>query len=299
MRILITGSQGFVGRYFHNSLLGHDIVSIDLIDRGYPQGSQFIKGDCRQFFAQDTTQFDLVIHLAAIVGGRLTIENEPLAVATDLSVDAEMFNWAAKTKPHRVIYFSSSAAYPIELQTQAYRLKESDIDLANIKNPDMTYGWAKLTGEMLAGFAREKYGLNVAVFRPFSGYGSDQDPSYPFPAFIDRALRRDDPFEVWGDGQQVRDFIHMEDVVEAALVFSLFDIETPVNLGTGRATNFLGLAQMVTTQAGYNPEIRTREDRPVGVSYRCGDPTQMFKTYKPKITLEEGIERALLDRKHK
>ena len=165
MKVLITGDAGFVGGYFHKALDGHDITGVD-IKNGI---------DARKFFATDETHFDLVVHLAAIVGGRATIEGEPLSVAVDLAIDSELFQWALRTKPERIIYYSSSAAYPIKLQDygSTHHLTESDIDLNNIQSPDYTYGWAKLTGEMLASYA-EKEGLRVHIFRPFSGYGEDQ-----------------------------------------------------------------------------------------------------------------------------
>ena len=106
-----------------------------------------------------------MIHCAAIVGGRLKIEGDPLAVATDLSIDAEFFNWVVKAKPKQVIYFSSSAVYPIELQTRKFgvALNESMVHFNGnrIGVPDCTYGFAKLAGEFLAKQAIEKYGANI------------------------------------------------------------------------------------------------------------------------------------------
>jgi nucleoside-diphosphate-sugar epimerase len=283
MKILITGDEGFVGREFHRQLhhQGH-ITGID-IKSGH---------DCRDYFRNAEPEvFDLVIHLAAIVGGRLKIEGDPLSVATDLSIDAEMFNWALRTKQKRIVYFSSSAAYPIEHQTEAYTLHEDDIDLTAIKNPDLTYGWAKLTGEYLAKFANEA-GIKTHVFRPFSGYGADQDLDYPFPSFIDRAKRLRDPFEIWGDGNQVRDFIHISDIVRAVMAAVDQDYLEPLNLGCGRATSFNELAHLVTKEADYKP-IFKHIDNPIGVSYRVADVTNMLKVYKPRISLEEGIRKSL------
>ena len=125
----------------------------------------------------------------------MTIEGDPLKVATDLAIDAMLFNWVVKEKliPRKLLYFSSSAAYPIKEQTSSNNrlLSENMIDLnKKIELPDMTYGWAKLTGEYLAQFAAEKYGLNVVIYRPFSGYGEDQDFTYPFPSVIRRAARK-------------------------------------------------------------------------------------------------------------
>jgi len=284
VKILITGDAGFVGGYFRKSLEGHDIVGVD-IKNGL---------DARKFFAEDDTKFDLVVHLAAIVGGRATIEGAPLSVAVDLAIDSELFQWALRTRPGRIIYYSSSAAYPIHLQAagSTHRLKESDIDLSDIKSPDYTYGWAKLTGEMLASYA-EKEGLRVHVFRPFSGYGEDQSLDYPFPSFIMRGVQRQDPFLIWGTGKQTRDFMHMEDVVAATLEAVKQDVPGPVNLGLGRATSFNELAEIVTKQCGYFPFYERKLGAPEGVQYRVCDPTKMLSFYKPKITLEEGVSRAI------
>jgi UDP-glucose 4-epimerase len=105
----------------------------------------------------------LVIHLAAIVGGRATIEGEPLSVATDLSIDAEFFNWVQRTKPINTVYFSSSAAYPIDLQNSRHRqrLAEYDLNLDAVRNPDLTYGWAKLTGEYSSAVLRRNKPIRV------------------------------------------------------------------------------------------------------------------------------------------
>ena len=285
MKILITGDAGFVGRAFRKKFesQGHQIVGIDIVD-GI---------DARDFFRTDNTYFDKVIHLAAVVGGRKMIEGSPLALAVDLSIDAEMFGWAMRTEPGCITYFSSSAAYPIDLQRNnevARKLGETDILLSSIETPDLTYGWAKLTGEMLASHAR-RAGLTVHTYRPFSGYGSDQALDYPFPSFIKRGMDKADPFQIWGNGTQVRDFIHIQDIVEGALAGCLADIQI-ANLCTGIPTSFNDLAALVSKVAGYSPAIEHLPSEPVGVHYRVGDPTFMKTFYKPQISLLEGIERA-------
>jgi nucleoside-diphosphate-sugar epimerase len=288
MKILITGHMGFVGKYFMKKYKDHDITGIDI-----KEGN-----DCRDFFKTSNEKFDLVIHLAAIVGGRQTIDNNPLSVAIDLSIDAELSQWALRTKPTQLIYFSSSAAYPIELQKAKNKrcLHEKDINLKKIKNPDMTYGWAKLTGEYLMEFLKNE-GIQVYVFRPFTGYGSDQDLDYPFPSYIKRAAERQDPFIIWGDGNQVRDFIHIEDVVNAvhATVSSSIYTSLPINLGWGVGVSFNELCALVTRIEGYSPKIVHQLSAPIGVQYRVCDPSRMTRFYTPQITLQEGVERALRD----
>ena len=284
MKILITGDAGFVGGYFRKALDGHDILGVD-IKNGL---------DARKFFAEDNTHFNLVVHLAAVVGGRATIEGAPLSVAVDLAIDSELFQWALRTRPDRIIYYSSSAAYPIQFQEleDKIKLKEEYINLSDIMSPDYTYGWAKLTGEMLAGYA-EKEGLRVHVFRPFSGYGEDQSLDYPFPSFIKRGVEKADPFIIWGTGNQTRDFIHMEDVVAATLEAVRQDIQGPVNLGLGRPTSFNELAEMVAKECDYSPSFERKIGAPEGVQYRVCNPSKMLSFYQPKITLEEGISRAV------
>lgn len=291
MRVLVTGDQGFVGRHLVRALVrrGDEVAGVDL------RAAHSV--DARDFFRADDARFDLVFHCAATVGGRATIDGDPLAVATNLSLDAELFNWAMRTRPGRVVYFSSSAAYPVDLQNDratARPLSESDIPggTSPIGRSDQTYGWAKVTGEMLAEHVRAA-GIPVHVFRPFSGYGGDQSTDYPFPSFIDRARKRLDPFEVWGDGRQVRDWIHVDDIVRA--VFAAIDQDEfgPVNLCTGIGTSFDELADLVCRVAGYSPQVKHLTDAPTGVQYRVGDPTQMLKFFTPVISLEEGVRRAL------
>jgi nucleoside-diphosphate-sugar epimerase len=137
----------------------------------------------------------------------------------------------------------------------------------------------------------------VHVFRPFSGYGSDQSSDYPFGAFIDRALSRQDPFEVWGDGEQVRDWIHVDDIVRAVFAGIDQDFRGPVNLCTGRPMSFNELARIVTEAAGYEPAIKHLPAAPQGVRYRVGDSALMRTIYQPTVSLEEGVQRALKERR--
>jgi nucleoside-diphosphate-sugar epimerase len=154
--------------------------------------------------------------------------------------------------------------------------------------PDMTYGWSKLTGEFLSQFVP-----NVHIFRPFSGYGWDQDLTYPFPMYVKRAIERQDPFEVWGPGTQTRDFIHMKDVVNAVMTAVEENVTGATNLGTGRSTSFIQLASMCMSAVGYSGEIKTNPDKPVGCMHRVSDNSKLLTFYTPKISLEEGIREAV------
>jgi GDP-L-fucose synthase len=314
LRALVTGGCGFVGRHFVNKLLDLDyhVTIVDNLSSGVsleawpvhlaipPQKRQnvaFHLADVRSFCREISPAFDLIVHLAAVVGGRTTIEGDPLAVATDLAIDADMFNWVVgKVRPKKLIYFSSSAAYPISHQTPEFNcpLPENLISFRRTLGvPDLTYGWAKLTGEFLAGFAVEKYGVDVNIYRPFSGYGEDQDLSYPFPSIVRRIANRESPLVVWGSGRQLRDFIHIDDIVDAVLASK--DRLSPgeaLNLGSGIGTSFVELAAIACSVFGHSAKIANDSSKPEGVFARVGDCSRMFQFYVPKIKLEQGLERA-------
>jgi len=303
VRALVTGSAGLVGRHMVAELLtrGYDVHSVDLEpmgvtwDQAGPVHMHLID-DCGQFFAEDHLVFDLVVHAAAVEPHRAAIDGMPNHLAANLHLDSAMFEWALRTEQRRVLYLSSSAAYPTWLQTgrPPHLLYEDGIDFGHLGVPDAGYGWLKLTGERMAADAN-RAGLPVHVVRPFSGYGEDQDERFPFGAFVARAKRREDPFAVWGDGSQVRDWLHVNDVVAGALAVVDADERRPVNLCTGVGTSMAELAELVCKRAGYSPEFEFHLDRPAGVAYRVGDPTRMLDLYQPKVSLIDGVERALTD----
>jgi len=316
MNVLITGGAGFVGRHFTKAMadMGYDVTIVDnLVSESAAHPTEwmphlkpkrpinFIHKDAREFFYGPTDTFDIVVHLAAIVGGRLTIEYAPLQVAEDLSLDACMYNWAVKAKPKKIVFASSSAAYPIKFQTREnfQPLSEKLINFNDdmIGRPDLSYGWAKLTGEYLAKLAYERNGLNTVCFRPFSGYGEDQHTNYPFPSILRRvmAYNGQDPIDVWSTGEQVRDFIYIDDCVKGMLhIMDQVNNGDAVNLGSGIPVSFRDLIRTmgdILLQAEDIP-INPMLDKPEGVFYRLSDPTIMESFgFKPETTLAAGIQR--------
>lgn len=334
---LVSGGCGFVGRNMVKRLYntGNDrIIFIDDLSVGthpttwleaehvktekgveyYGENERllFIKDDFRNFlhgitrdenFLKETygievEQFADVFHFAAIVGGRATIDGDPMKVALDLSIDAEFFYWVTRQKPERVLYPSSSAAYPVDLQTEAdaIALRETDIDLKNMGQPDMTYGWSKLTGEYLAYIAAKHYDLKVTCIRPFSGYGEDQDLTYPIPAIALRVAQRENPVDVWGTGKQGRDFVHIEDVLDCIEVaMEKIHDGSAINIGMGKLTSFIEIIETLTDIAGYDATINRLLDKPVGVHSRyCNmDYVREKLGWTPRISVHEGMTRML------
>jgi nucleoside-diphosphate-sugar epimerase len=334
---LVTGGCGFVGRHLARRLLaqGRSVLIVDNLSTGiHPDrwlsstegwtcsnangatayesadGRRvvFIRRDLIRWLLFDWPQveksgicFDEVFHLASVVGGRAKIDGDPMAVAIDLAIDSVFFRWAVQNSRRigRILYASSSAAYPTQLQGPqgAVALSEDLVAFGgNLGQPDMTYGWSKLTGEYLAQIASRHYGLAVACVRPFSGYGGDQDLSYPIPAIARRAARREDPLIVWGSGRQGRDFVHVDDCIEGMLrTLAKVSDGSAVNIGTGRLMTFIEVAEIFANLAGYRPEILPQPDKPQGVVSRHADTTRMRNLlgWFPRITAEEGFRRVL------
>ena len=335
MKVLILGGCGFVGRRFVHRLshLDHIVTCVDDMSAGIAVENWFLQPkaencrfeyrDCRDFFrGTNAREFDLVIHCAAIVGGRKYIDGDPLLVGTNLSIDSELFNWVVKerdrfgllrpaTSAPKVIYFSSSAVYPAELQTEKKNLLLSeallDFRFSRVSLPEASYGFCKLAGEYLANIAARQYGLNVAIYRPFGGYGEDQSLDYPFPAIVKRFVDNEKPsIKVWGSGNQLRDFIYIEDVVDAVL--ATYEKLKPsmtvglgfgnvCNLGTGLGMSFMKLAELIMQESGYEGLITNDPGKPEGVFARVADTAKLNQWYTPTTTLLEGIRKMLAYRK--
>lgn len=277
MKVLITGHRGFIGRRFYEKLtsIGHHVNGIGK--------------NCEHFFINNNENYDLVLHFAACVEPKKEVKNiKTSKICGDLIIDSHMFNWADRTLPKHLVYFSSSSVYPVVLQKNPeYKLKESDVNILDYKEPDNIYGWTKLTGEYICNYLKHK-GIKTHIFRPFSVYGEDQSETFLFPSFLNKIKRREDNFEIWGDGNQTRDFIYVDDVVNTVLEAIEKEYDKPLNIGTGIATSIKDLINLMVSISGHTPKnINYLYDKEYGCKYRCADITNLKKIYKNKFKLED------------
>ena len=319
MRILITGGAGFVGRRFVKRFLdlGYEVTVVDSIVSNtgglepnikwplFPpfdyKKFNFFKMDCRNWFIDNKNEnFDYVFHLAAIVGGREMIEKNPIAVAEDLSIDSQFWNWCINSNPKKVVCFSSSACYPINLQrANSYRLlKEEDISFEeNIGMPDMSYGWSKLTHEYLASLAYKHYNIKSVIYRPLSCYGEDQDFNYPFPSLCKKILetKNNDFIKIWGSGKQMRDFIYIDDCVEGVIkTMDKINDASALNLSTGILTSFFDLVFEGSRLVEKKLQVDAETTMPEGVFARGGDiKKQLEYGIIHKVNLKDGLKKVL------
>lgn len=281
MKALVTGSAGFIG--------GHVAAALEQASWSVTGADIETGTDVRRL---PVASYDLVVHCAAVVGGRRVVELAPLEHAANLAIDASLFEWAAVSQPGRVVYFSSSCAYPAKLSSTPGRLQEAEIDPYSPRWPDELYGWTKLTGELVAGVAADA-GIPVSIVRPFSVYGPGMKDGFAITSFTDQIRRRADPVEIWGPGTQVRDFIHVRDVARAVLAMAEQGIDGPVNLGTGRGTSLVNLVHMMGDAAGYGPAVCTQKGMPAGLPCLVADPSLLRSFCAPAVKLEDYFAEVL------
>jgi nucleoside-diphosphate-sugar epimerase len=287
-RVVITGSAGLIGGHLAREIErcwpDAFVQRVDLKD-----GHNALK-----FFANnDDRDWDVAFHMAAITGGiEGTMFNGAFQASHNSQLDGAYFEWALRVRPQRIVYTSSSCAYPVELShVQGRGLREDDIDFAEANHdPDQPYGWAKLNGEVMANAVRDS-GIPVSIVRPFAIVGETQENCRMIPAFIERAASDDECMEVWGPGDQASDFVHVSDCVNALLALVDQGIDVPVNIGTGRGAPADEVAELVMAEVGVKKDIVHNLDKPYGPRWRVANPTLLESIYKPQMSLEETVAR--------
>ncbi|MEI6541826.1 MAG: NAD-dependent epimerase/dehydratase family protein [Planctomycetota bacterium] len=313
--VLVTGGASFIGSHLVDALVedGAHVTVVDDLSSGVLDNLdltlkkiKFIEGDLRiQSVADESTQgAEIVFHLANIHGGRGFIETHPGEIVQNFMIDGNVFYFSHKNGVERVCYTSSACAYPTNLQgddpeKQIRYLSEEMADpfKEGAALADGEYGWAKFMGEMALKAYNKQFSLRGVSCRLFTVYGPRENESHAIIAFISRALLRQDPYEIWGSGQQDRNFTYVDDIVQGLLRATerITDCRA-VNLGTDEITKIADAARTVCGIVGHEPEEYYFDlTKPEGVYARAASIKNQKKWlgWTPQMSFADGIQKTV------
>ncbi|MFZ0053016.1 MAG: NAD-dependent epimerase/dehydratase family protein, partial [Desulfobaccales bacterium] len=178
-----------------------------------------------------------------------------------------------------------------------YPVKEEEMWSAPPHPVYFGYGWMRRYLELLGEFVSQKSAIGVAICRPTAVYGrhDDFDPktSHVIPALIRRAVAKEHPYVVWGTGKEIRDFLHITDLVRGCLfLLDKHAVCDPVNIGYGKAVTVKEIVNIILQAAGHEKaRVEFDASKPVTIPVRMVDTTKAKKLldFEPRVTLEEGL----------
>lgn len=309
-QVLVTGGASFIGSHLVGGLVerGARVRVVDNLSRGSldnlrphleQRAVEFIKEDLLEpGVARSAVQgMDLVFHLAACHGGRGYVDTQQAGPASNLLLDGLVFREALRAGVGKVVFASSGYVYPNYLQgdvTEELYLKEGMVKAPH--DADNMYGWAKLMGELTLRAYCKEFGLKAASCRYFTVFGPRAKEDHAVPAMIARAFIGQDPFEVWGTGEQVRNWTYVDDIVEGTILAGeKIDDGTAVNLGTMERIRVMDAVEMVLEMTGHEPEVTTRPEMPSGPLNRVAD-NSLAKTllgWSPRVLFRDGLAKTV------
>jgi len=309
-RVLVTGGASFIGSHLVEDLVaeGATVRVADDFSSGEQENLtavedeiETLSGNLKHWdFADEATEgIDTVFHLAADHGGRGYISQYPANCATNMALDNIVYEAAAKNGVDRISFASSACTYPTDIQQKRQRLQEDMVsfDERGGAYADEVYGWAKLMGERSLQAYNEQYDIDTSAVRIFTAYGSRENETHAIVAFMAKAYARQDPFQIWGDGEQTRNFTYVKDITRAIrLAAENITDGTPVNAGISRYVTMNEAVEIIFDYLDWKPDqINYMTDKPVGVRHRAADTARAEKLvgWEPQYTVEEGIKNTL------
>jgi GDP-D-mannose 3', 5'-epimerase len=307
---MVTGAGGFIGGHLVRRLLndGYEVAAVDIKSQDdwwqwHPDAVNFPLTDAGNTAAirKIIDASDEVYHLAENMGGIGFIETHLVECASSVVTSVNLLN--ACHRGQKVFFSSSACVYPkrAQMDTEAIKLSEW---MAYPADPEPGYGWEKLYVEQLMEYHRIENGLDIRVVRFHNSYGplgSWGDGREKAPAAIMRkvALAKLDDFDyidVWGDGNQTRSFMYIDDNVEGIIRLMNTDWHEPVNLGTEQLVSVNDLITAIELAAYGESGVLQRRyqlDMPKGVRGRNSDNTLLrsLTSWEPSTMLREGIEK--------
>jgi GDP-D-mannose 3', 5'-epimerase len=308
MKVLVCGAGGFIGGHLVNNLLeqGHNVVAVDIKPRTEwyqlsPEARNLVL-DLQDLAACCTAvqDADMVYNLAADMGGMGFIENNKALCMLSVLINTHLLQAAREMGVRRFFFASSACVYAADKQISPDNpgLKESD---AYPAMPEDGYGWEKLFSERMCRHFREDFGMQTRVARYHNVYGPygtfdggrEKAPAAICRKVIHAKLSGQHEIEIWGDGQQTRSFMYIDDCLKGTQMITASDIVEPINLGSAEMVTINQLVDIVEEIA----EIRLKRnyilDAPKGVRGRSSDNTLIknLLSWEPSTPLRIGMQK--------
>lgn len=306
--VLVTGGGGFIGGHLVADLhrAGHAVRTVDRKPLG--EWYQVIEGvDSRQADVSDpatcqrvTKGVDQVYNLAADMGGMGFIETHKAECMLSVLINTNMLVAARDASVRRYFFSSSACVYAADKQTDAAVTALCEAD-AYPAMPEDGYGWEKLFSERMCRHFAEDYGMVTRVARYHNVYGPngtyeggrEKAPSAICRKVIEAKLSGRHEIDVWGDGEQTRSFMYIDDCVKGTQMLLASDVEVPINIGSSELVSINQLVDIVEEIAGIRVRREYKLDAPKGVRGRNSDNAliQDLLGWEPSIALRSGMER--------
>ncbi len=309
-KVLVTGGCSFIGSHLVDALVerGADVRVVDDLSSGKLENIkghidsgvvEFIKGNLleQEVARKSVKGAEIVFHLAANHGGRGFVDMHQAGPATNLALDGILFDACYKEGVEKVIYASSGCVYPNYLQKDPDEvLYLTEEKVGPPYEADNMYGWAKLMAEMTLKAYYEEWGMKSACCRYFTVYGPRGKEDHAVIAMIARAFIKQNPFVVWGNGKQVRNWTYVSDIVEGTILAAeRIEDATAVNLGTMERTRVIDEEHEVLRYTGHNAEIELHPEMPTGPMNRVADNSlaKRLLGWEPKVRFIDGLHKTI------
>ena len=306
--IVVTGGGGFIGGHLVADLRrqGHRVRAVDVkpLEEWYQRFDDVenlqLDLNLREACNEAVDGMDLVYNLAANMGGMGFIENNKALCMLSVLINTHLCMAAQEVGIERYFFASSACVYNADKQRDAkvVALKEEDAYPALAEDG---YGWEKLFSERMCRHFREDFGLTALLARYHNVYGPhgtytggrEKAPAAICRKIIEAKLSGHHEIEVWGDGEQTRSFMYIDDCVHGTQMIMDSDILDPINLGSSELVTINQLVDVTEDVAGIKVKRRYNLDAPKGVNGRNSDNTliQKYLGWEPSTRLRDGMER--------
>lgn len=309
-QVLVTGGASFIGASLVDGLVqrGAHVRVVDNLSSGnrehidghIQQGVvEFVEGDLleQSITAKGVDGVSHVFHLAADHGGRGYVDLHNVECSTNLILDGLVLREAARAGVEKVVFASSGCVYPNFIQTDpSEELYLTEEMVGPPYDADNMYGWAKLLGEMALRHYAEQGLLKGASCRYFTVYGPRGKEDHAVIAMIARALTGQNPFEVWGTGEQIRNWTYIDDIVEGTILAAeRIDDGTAINLGTTERIRVTDAAKLILQLTGKEVPLKFLPDMPTGPYNRVASNELAKKLlgWEPQVLFSDGIVKTI------